>query len=80
MEIRLSIRKSLDCPLSFFEGYGLQVTLVLDTKHARDIVAEGATLANVGSKKQITYTLLPNRAEAPLSISRLCRPSDRSHA
>ncbi|MDD6050434.1 MAG: hypothetical protein PUC00_04060 [Clostridiales bacterium] len=60
LEIRLSIRKNLDCPLSFFEGYGLQVTLVLDTKHARNIVAEGATLANVGSKKQITYTLLPN--------------------
>lgn len=60
LEIRLSIRKNPDCELSFFEGYGLQVTLLLDTRHARDIVAEGATLANVGSKKQITYTILPN--------------------
>lgn len=60
LEIRLSIRKNADCALSFFEGYGLQVTLVLDTKHARNIVAEGATIANVGSKKQITYTILPN--------------------
>ena len=34
---------------------------MLDTKRCSNIVADGATVANVGSDKQLTYTILPNK-------------------
>lgn len=34
---------------------------MLNTENCRNINAEGATIANVGKKKQITYTVLPDR-------------------
>ena len=37
----------------------LQVTMTLDTDRAQNIVADGATMANVGSNKQLSYILLP---------------------
>lgn len=59
-EIKMSIKQNTDCDSSFFEGYALQASFTLDTKKASDIQAEGATIANVGSDKQLTYTILPN--------------------
>lgn len=38
----------------------MQATFTLDTDKATNIVADGATIANVGNDKQITYTILPN--------------------
>lgn len=46
---------------NFFEGYALQATVMLDTKKCSNIIADGATVANVGSDKQLTYTILPNK-------------------
>jgi hypothetical protein len=43
----------------YFENYALQVSLALDARVFRDIAAPGGTLANAGSAKQVTYTLLP---------------------
>ncbi|MGN0329427.1 MAG: hypothetical protein ACI4D4_10675 [Lachnospira sp.] len=60
LEIKMSVRKNEKCDNSFFEGYALQTTFTLDTKKATDIKADGATQANVGSDKQLTYTILPN--------------------
>ncbi|MGN0438550.1 MAG: hypothetical protein ACI4F4_08520 [Lachnospiraceae bacterium] len=60
LEIKMSIRQNRKCDSSFFEGYALQTTFILDTNCATDIKAEGATIANVGSDKQITFTILPN--------------------
>lgn len=68
LEIKMSVRNSNECDSSFFEGYALQITFVLDTNNASDIKADGATIANVGSDKQITYTILPNN-ERDISIS-----------
>lgn len=45
----------------FFEAYMLQVVLSLDTVTCRNIRAEGATMANVGSLKQMTYMKLPGQ-------------------
>lgn len=67
LEIKMSIRKNPDCVGSFFEGYALQVTFILDTGNAANIRAEGATAINVGSDKQLTYTILPNN-EKDISI------------
>lgn len=68
LEIKMGIRKNRQCNSSFFKGYALQATFVLDTSHATDIKAEGATIANVGSDKQITFTILPNN-EKDINIS-----------
>ncbi|MGN0151123.1 MAG: hypothetical protein ACI39Q_01505 [Wujia sp.] len=60
LEIKMTVRQNKNCNSSFFEGNALQTTFVLDTNIASDIVADGATVANVGSDKQLTYTILPN--------------------
>lgn len=60
LKIDISIKQNKAVDESFFKAYALQVTLTLDTNKASDIVADGATLANVGSNKQITYTILPD--------------------
>lgn len=39
----------------------MQAAFTLDTKHCSNIQADGATLANVGSDKQISYTVLPGK-------------------
>ena len=61
LKISVTIEKKPDCPGGFFDGYALQVCLTLDTAICRNITAEGATVANVGSSKQITYTVLPGK-------------------
>ena len=61
LKITMSIRKNTECNSAFFEGYALQTTFVLDTEKCKNIVAENATIANVGSDKQLTYTILPNK-------------------
>lgn len=68
LDIKMSITQNPSCDKSFFEGYALQATLLLDTKKCSDITAEGATIANVASKKQLSYIILPGK-ETELSIS-----------
>ncbi len=60
LEIKMTVRQNPNCDSAFFEGYALQATFILDANHATNIIAEGATIANVGSDKQLTYTILPN--------------------
>lgn len=57
--LELVVTKNENYEGNFFEGYALQTSFTLDTNKCKNIVAEGATLANVGSDKQITYTILP---------------------
>ena len=59
LAIRLQVSRNPDCTGDFFDQYALQVTMSLDTALAQNIVADGATVANVGSKKQLSYILLP---------------------
>lgn len=61
LEIRLSVRRNPNCTADFFEKYAIQSTVTLDTALARNIEAPGATVANVGSDKQLTYILLPGQ-------------------
>ena len=60
-KVKLTVSDNENCEGDFFEGYALQTSFTLDTKKCKNIVAEGATLANVGSDKQITYTILPGK-------------------
>ena len=59
LEIRFSVSKNEAYTGSFYEDYALQASFTLDTDRCRNIVASGATVANVGSDKQLTYTILP---------------------
>ena len=61
LEIRFSIEKNKNCKTNFFNSYALQSTFTLDTKLCSEITADDATIANVGSNKQLTYTILPNK-------------------
>lgn len=61
LEIRLSITKNEKCKGDFFENYALQASVTLDTGICENIIASDATVANVGDKKQITYTVLPGK-------------------
>ena len=42
----------------FFENYLLQVTLTMDMERCSNLEAPGATAANVGTDKQLVYSIL----------------------
>lgn len=60
MKLTVQITENRDCIGNFFEGYALQATVTLDSEKCSNIHADGATIANVGRNKQLTYTILPN--------------------
>ena len=68
LSIRLQVSRTPDCTGSFFDDYALQMTMSLDTELARNISAPGATVANVGSKKQLSYILLPG-ADSDVTVT-----------
>lgn len=45
----------------FYKNYALNATVLFDTNTCSNIAADGATIANNGAKKQLTYTILPNK-------------------
>lgn len=61
LEIRFSVSKNESCKGSFYDDYALQASFTLDTDRFGNIVSSGATVANVGSDKQLTYTILPGK-------------------
>lgn len=61
LEIHMSVRQNPACDQVFFDQLALQISFTLDTDHATQIQAEGATVANVGQDKQLTYTVLPGK-------------------
>lgn len=61
LKIALKIEENKDGNNAFFDGYALQTSFSLDTDQCKNIQAKDATLANVGSDKQITYTILPGK-------------------
>jgi len=61
VEIMINVTQNTNANSSFYENYTLQISSSLDTKKCQDIVAENATIANAGEKKNITFMLLPNK-------------------
>lgn len=59
LQIRMTVEKDPDCAGTYFEDYALQASFTLDADRCQDIAAPGATVANVGGDKQLTYTILP---------------------
>jgi len=68
LAIRLQVSRNPACEGDFFDKYALQVTMSLDTDLAQNIEAPGATVANVGSKKQLSYIMLPG-ADSDVTIT-----------
>lgn len=61
LAIHLKIDKNEKCTSDFYDNFALQAALTLDTGLCKNIEADGATMANVGSDKQLSYTVLPGR-------------------
>ncbi len=60
-EMRVSLRQNPDSDPVYRDNYALQVTLQLDSETCKNIRAEGATLADVGQLKQMSYIVLPGK-------------------
>ncbi|MBP1755122.1 MAG: hypothetical protein H6Q59_1520 [Firmicutes bacterium] len=68
LRITISVSQNSNVDRSFYENFALQIGLALDNKLCSEIEAENATMAEAGSKKQISYTVLPgNGIEASVS-------------
>src|SRR5699024_1799979 len=61
LKIHLSLKENPKGDQEFFKDYALQATVMLDTEKAANIQESGATAANVGKNKQLTYTILPGQ-------------------
>lgn len=61
LEIRIKIDKNDKASGDFYDNYALQASLTFDTNKCKNIAADGATLANVGADKQVSYTVLPGK-------------------
>lgn len=61
LEMRVSLRQNPEADPVWRDNYALQTTILLDTESCKNIVAEGATLADVGQKKQMSYIILPGK-------------------
>ncbi len=62
-EITIDVKQNTAAQSSFFDNMTLQVAVTLDTDVCSDITAEGASMANAGRNKQITFTILPGTEE-----------------
>ncbi|MGN0607488.1 MAG: hypothetical protein ACI4JM_13300 [Oscillospiraceae bacterium] len=61
LEIKFKVEKNDSCKTDFYDSFALQAAFTLDTEICTDIKADGATSANVGSCKQLSYTILPGK-------------------
>ena len=68
LKITISVTKNKNCDDSFWDGYALQASLALDTEKCKNINAPEATIANVGSDKQLSYIIMPGKG-ADLTIT-----------
>jgi len=68
LQIRIRINKNPAAAGNFYEHYVVQTSVTLDTELSSGILAEGASIANSGKNKVITWTMLPGN-EADYTIS-----------
>ena len=68
MELHLTTRRNPACDGAFFDTHVLQITASLDTEKCRNITCEGATQANVGSMRQLSWIVLPG-TEADITLT-----------
>lgn len=61
LEMHILIEENKEYTSNFYNQYALQAAFTLDTDKCKNIEADGATIANVGNDKQISYTVLPGK-------------------
>lgn len=61
LEMRVSLRQNPEADAVWRDNYALQATIQMDTESCKNIDAEGATVADVGQKKQMSYIILPGK-------------------
>lgn len=59
LQIDINTQQNPDVDAAFFNNYVLQISLTLDSGRCSNITAPDATIANAGSDKQLTFTVLP---------------------
>ncbi len=62
LKIAVSVKQNNKINSTFFDNYALQIMLALDNKRCTNIKTDNATIAEVGSKKQLAYTVLPGNS------------------
>ena len=61
LEIKFSVTQNKKCTTDFYNAYALMANFTLDTELCENIVAEDATIADVGSDKQLSFTILAGK-------------------
>lgn len=61
LEIHIKMEKNDKCTTEFYDNYALQAAFLLNSETCKNLKADGATLANVGVNKQVSYTVLPGK-------------------
>lgn len=59
LKIAISVTENPKVNSMFYNNYALQISLKLDTNLCDNITAQNATIAEAGSSKQLSYTVLP---------------------
>lgn len=59
LEIHFTATKNPNADPSFYDNYVNQISLTLDSDKAKNIKAAGATAADAGASRQLTFTMLP---------------------
>lgn len=67
-KLNISVKQNSNCDSTFFKNYSLQATVTLDTEKCKNIVADGAVMANAGKNKQLSYMILPN-SETDITVT-----------
>ncbi len=62
LKITVVVKQNTNINSTYFDNYALQIALSLDNKLCSNIKADNATVAEAGSKKQLTYTILPGNS------------------
>ena len=60
LEMQITIGKGSESLTDFYEHYALNMTVTLDGERCSGITAEGATIANSGTDRLLTYVVLPS--------------------
>lgn len=61
LEIKISIAKNPKVDESFYKNFAIMMTLSLDSNKCLNIISDGATVADVGADKQLSYTVMPDK-------------------
>ncbi len=59
LEITFQSAKNDKADETFYDHYLMQVSLTLDSEKTKNIVADGATIADAGANRQLSFTALP---------------------